>query len=145
MHSSKKGILFFLSAFFLGCHSSNNPEASRSNHYSDSTKVEAVLKMVASDTFRFREIRQKINDLSNDPFEIYDRTSAVTTNGLLIHAEDTSDYTLFTGSAQFRKLKKYDYKGYTIWKDESDKSAPRYALEPHPTLGWVLTVRNITN
>ena len=142
MHSLKKGISFFLSAFILaGCYNSGDVEATRSAHYRDSAKVEGVLEMLASDTFSAKEIRQRLGGLSKDTFEIYDGSSDLTANGLMIHAKDRSDYTLFTGSQQFSALKKYEYEGYKIWKDGSDKGAPRYAIEPHPTLGKVLTVR----
>lgn len=143
MHSLKKGISFFLSAFFLaGCYNSGDVEATRSAHYRDSAKVEGVLKMLASDTFSAKEIQQKLGGLSKDAFKIYDRSSDLTANGLMIHANDTSDYTLFTGSAQFSKLKKYEYKNYTVWKNNSATGTPRFAIEPHPTLGRVFTVRH---
>ncbi|GEM_PF-5772695 len=146
MDSLKKGILFFLSALFVtGCDHHDTQNEEHTKHYQDSVKVEEALSIIASAPFQLADLQKKLDALSKNPYKIYGQQSSFTSNGIIICAQNTSAYQLFTSSAHFQRLKKYSHKNYFVWKDTVIKNRPFYALEPHPTLGRIFAIRNLPN
>lgn len=146
MDSLKKGILFFLSALYVtGCNHHDPQKEVHTKHYQDSVKIEEVLSIISKGSFQLAELQEKLNDSTQNKFKIYGHKSSLTSNGIIICAQDTPGYQLFTSSAHVKRLKKYSHKNYFVWKDTINKNSPYYALEPHPTLGRIFAIRNIVN